>query len=319
MAQFNTYAVVKRYNRPSILTKTLLEMFFSNNGTYFQPYSVSEVYILPDTGTTNGSPDIYINRAASDIGTSAYGLLNASSVSSVVATYNVSNSENIGNGGDLSWPTDSPLNPSSYSGTNDVLYGSPSSIFSGLAGEPYRYQVVGDSIAFPSFSSVQNYFDVWLVQDFSGVDASSGWHLYWNKFSVYNDRIITFTEPFEVTTRSKLRQKYIPLSSIVDLAIETNVFLANNNLTVDEKNIWREAVIDANTVDIQITRRNPQTSGERTTIQGWVNTGVTVNSSNTILYKWNTSGQEKGDYVVQVRYDLLGQTFYSEEFSLVLR
>jgi hypothetical protein len=151
------------------------------------------------------------------------------------------------------------------------------------------------------------------------VDASSGWHLYWNKFSVYNDRIITFTEPFEVTTRSKLRQKYIPLSSVVDLAIETNVFLANNNLAVDEKNIWREAVIDADTVDIQILKRNPQTSGERTVIRGWANTGVTVNSSNTILCKWDTSAELKGDYVVQARYNLLGQTFYSEEFSLVLR
>jgi len=312
MAQFNTYSVVKRYNRPSILTKTLLEMFFSNNGTYFQPFSVSEVYILPDGGITNGSPDIYINRAASDIGTSAYGLLNASSVSSVVATYNVSGADIINPG----WPINTALNPSSYSGTNGE---SASSIFSGLSGEPYRYQVVGDSITFSAFSSVQNYFDVWLVQDFSGVDVSSGWHLYWNKFSVYNDRIITFTEPFEVTTRSKLRQKYIPLGSNIDLAIETNVFLANDNLTVDEKNIWREAVIDANTVDIKITRRNPQTSGERTEIFDWTNNGVIVNSSNTILYKWNTNAQLKGDYVVQVRYDLLGQTFYSEEFSLVLR
>lgn len=312
MAQFNTISVVKRYNRPSILTKTLLEMFFSNNGTYFQPFSVSEVYILPDGGRTNGSPDIYINRTASDIGTSSYGLLNDTGLSSVVAVYDVSEAANRV----ADWPPNTPLNPAAYFGSNDPT---ASSIFSGLLGEPYRYQVVADSIAFPQFSSVQNYFDVWLVQDFSGTDVSSGWHLYWNKFSVYNDRIITFTEPFEVTTRNKLRQKYIPLSSIVDLAVETNVFLANNNLSVDEKNIWREAVIDANTVSIQITMRNPQTSGERTTIEGWTNENVIVNSSNTILYKWDTSAELKGDYVIQVKYDLLGQTFYSEEFSLVLR
>ena len=78
MASFNNFSVVKRWNRPSVLMKTLLETFFTNNGTYFKPYSVSTVYILPDTSLTNGSPDIYINRQVSDMGTQAYGLLNAS-------------------------------------------------------------------------------------------------------------------------------------------------------------------------------------------------------------------------------------------------
>jgi len=304
MAQFNGYTVVKRYNRPSILTKTQLEMFFANNGSYFNPFSVSEVYILPDNTSTWGSPDIYINKDASAIGTSGYGLLGPFGVSSVVAFYNVSNAGEA-------------LNPSDYTpgdGTPNA-----SSIFSGLAGEPFRHQIIADGVFFPSFSSIGDYFDVWLVQDFSGTDVSSGWHLYWNKFSVYNDRIVTYTEPFEVTTRNKLRQKYIPLSSIIDLAIDTDVFLANRNLDQSNKNIWRDSVIDSNTVAINIERRNPQTTGQRSNIVSWETSGVIVNSANTILYKWDTSEEEKGDYVVQAKYELLGQTFYTEEFSLVLR
>lgn len=301
MAQFNNYTVIKRYNRPSILAKTLLEMFFANNGTYFNPFSVSEVYILPDNTSTWGSPDIYINRDISAIGTSAYGMLGDHGVSSTVAVYNVSNS-----------PT---MLESDYDPTTSAASGifHPSSVSSG------HFGVVADGIVFSSFSGIGDYFDVWLVQDFSGFGASSGWHLYWNKFSAYNDRIVTYTEPFEVNTRNKLRQKYITLSSIVDLAVETDVFLANHNLAEPDKNIWRDAVIDAGTVAINIERRNPQTTGRRTSIVEWETSSVQVNSSNTILYKWDTSTMQKGDYVVQVKYELLGQTFYSEEFSVVLR
>ena len=301
MASFNGYTVVKRYNRPSILQRTQLDMFFTNNGSYFTPYQVSACYILPDTTTANGSPDIYINRTASDVGTSAYGMLNATGLSAVVATYDVSN------GGALQ--PESVYNPSTssvsaiYSGTNQKL------------------SVIADGVAHPSFSSlgVSNgkWFDVWLIKDFSTVDASAGWKLYWNKFETFQDRIVSFTEPFQVTTRNERSQRYVELSSVVTLRVTTDVFLANRNMTQDEKNVWRNTVIDS--AEIRIRKRNPRTTGLITDIVDWTSSGVEVTSENTILYTWDTSAQETGDYIVEVKYTLLEQTFYSEEFSLVLR
>ena len=306
MASFNTFTVVKRWNRPSVLLKTLLENYFTNNGSYFKPYSVSTVYILPDTTTTNGSPSIYINRTVSDMGTPAYGLLNASSVSSVVATFGGSS-------------TLVDMNPSSYSGAGTS---SASGIYSGTtSADPGHYQTVLEGVSFANFSAVGKYFDVWLVKDFSSVDASSGWQLYWNKFEVFSDRIVTFTEPFQVTTHNKLSQKYLQLSSIPTLRITTDVFLANRDMTRDQKDIWRQQVID--NAQIRIRRRNPRTSGLITDIipsgGGWESSGVGVTSENTITYNWNTSALETGDYIVQCKYILLEQTFISEEFSLVLR
>tara|TARA_R110002110_G_scaffold415267_1_gene648997 strand:- start:1662 stop:2519 length:858 start_codon:yes stop_codon:yes gene_type:complete len=284
--------------------KTLLENFFTNNGTYFNPSQVSAVYILPDattgpaSGLTHGSPDIYINR---EIGTPTYGRLNAQGLSSVAASFNISNGDAI-------------QNPSAYSGAGTS---GASAIYSGLSGTAGHYQIVLDQTAHTNFSAVGKYFDAWLVKDFSSVEASAGWQLYWNKFEVFSDRIVTFTEPYQVTTHNKLSQKYLQLSSISDLRITTDVFLANRNMTQDQKDIWREQVID--NAQIRIRRRNPKTSGLITDIVDWTGSGVEITSENTIMYPWDTSLMETGDYVVQAKYTLLTQTFVTEEFSLVLR
>jgi len=190
MASFNGYTVTKRYNRPSILTRTQLDMMFTNNGSYFNPYSISAVYILPDTTTTNGSPDIYINRTVSDLGTPEYGMLNATGLSAVAAYYDVSN------GAEVQVP-----------GVYDPDTSAASAIYSLTTGQ---FAVIADGAAHPSFSSLGlsdgKWFDVWLVKDFETVDASAGWKLYWNKFETYNDRVVTFTEPLQITTHNKLQK-----------------------------------------------------------------------------------------------------------------
>lgn len=296
MATFGNYNVIRRYNRPNVTSKTLLELFFANNGTYFDPNDVSCVYVLPDTGSTLGSPEIYINRQASDVGTPAYGLLNATGLSSVAAYLDVSNTT-YGTSADA---------PSAYSPEGVAA----SAIYRTAEG---HFDVVTDVNAFPELSGTGNYFDIWMVKDFSG----SEYRLYWNKFSLYDDRIVSFTEPFQITTRNKLIQKYITLGSKIDLRIDTEHFVANKDMSEDLKTIWRNCVID--NAYIQIRKRNPQTTGEMTTVVPWTQTGVNVTSEDTIMYLWDTATVSRGDYTVQVSYDLLQQTFYSEEFSVILR
>ena len=297
MATFNGYSVVKRYNRPSILLRTQLEMFFTNNGTYFDPDDISACYILPDTGTTNGSPDIYINRTASDVGTSAYGKLNDVGLSAVVATY-------IGSGVPSDYEPDEALGTS-------LIY----------KVDQGKYSIIADGTFFPEYSSLGisngTYFDAWLVRDFSATEASAGYKLYWNKFTVFNDRVVTFTEPYQITSKSKLSQKYVELSSIVTLRVTTDTFVANRNMSRDLKEIFRDSVLTG--AEIRIRKRNPYTSGEISTIQDWTSDSIDISSDDTILYTWNTSSLEKGDYIVEVKYQVLEQTFYSDEFSLVLR
>ena len=297
MASFNGYSVVKRYNRPSILLRTQLEMYLTNNGTYFDPDDISACYILPDTGTTNGSPDADINRTASDVGTPAYGKLNDVGLSAVVATYEGSALE-------------SEYNPD--------LGENVSSIFSADQG---KYTIIADGTHFPEYSSLGisdgKYFDAWLVRDFSATDASSGYKLYWNQFTVFNDRVVTFTEPYQITTKSKLTQKYIELSSVVTLRVTTDTFVANRNMSRDLKEIFRDSILTNG--EIRIRKRNPYTSGEISTVLDWTSEGVDISSDNTLLYTWNTAALEKGDYIVEVKYQVLEQTFYSDEFSLVLR
>ena len=296
MATFGNYNVVRRYNRPNVTTKTLLELFLANNGTYFSPDAVSAVYILPDTGATNGSPEIYINRTLSDVGTPEYGLLNATGLSSTVGVFDVSNNLN----------TPALDVPDSY----DPVGPAASSIYQIREG---NLAIVTTENAFPDLSTIGNYFDVWMVKDFSG----SNYRLYWNKFTLYDDRVISYTEPFQVQTRNKLVQKYVVWGSKQRLIINTNHFLANKDLSEDLKTIWRNSVID--NAKIQIRKRHPQTSGEMTTPLPWTSSGVEVSSEDTISYLWDTADLSKGDYTVQVEYTLLEEKIVSEEFSLVLR
>tara|TARA_Y100000310_G_scaffold345850_1_gene471356 strand:- start:30901 stop:31827 length:927 start_codon:yes stop_codon:yes gene_type:complete len=307
MATFNGVNVVKRYNRPGVLTKTLLEQYWANNGTYFDPANVSAVYILPDTYTgsaTGGSPALYINRDLSAAGTSAYGLLHPSALEFVVAYFDVSNDGQV-------------QPPSSYLPSAGVGL---SSIYSAGQGH-YAVVLQGNGLDFPAFSAVGSYFDIWLVDDFDAAESDAAhFKLYWNKFSVYSDRIISYTEPFQVTTKAKLAQKYIKLNSKVNLMINVDVYMANKDLSDDLKEIWREAVIDPNTVQIRIRRRNLHTTGMMSDVIGWTNTGVEVSSENTIMYLFDTSKpyMEKGDFVVDAQYELLGQTFFTDDFSVVV-
>ena len=296
MATFGGYNVVKRFNRPNVTTNTLLELFLANNGTYFAAAAVSAVYILPDTGYTQGSPDLYINRAASDLGTPEYGLLNAAGVSSTLATFDISSN--------LNTPNLDP--PDAY----DPVGPAASSIYQVTEG---HMAVVLNEAPFPDVSAIGNYFDIWLVKDFNGAN----YRLYWNKFTLYDDRIISYTEPYQVTSRNELVQKYIVLGSKERLRINTDHFLANRDLSDDLKNIWRSSVIGA--AQIQIRMRHPQTTGEMTTIVPFTTSGVEVSSEDTISYLWDTTTLSRGDYTVQVKYTLLDQIIFSEVFSVVLR
>ena len=296
MATFGNYTVIRRYNRPNVTSKTLLELFLANNGTYFNPDAVSAVFILPDTTRTNGSPEIYINRQTSDIGTEAYGLLNATGLSSVVSHYDIS----------CTTTGSTPDSPDVYVDSGIAA----SAIYTQSTG---NLAVIGDGVAFPDLSTIGNYFDIWMIKDFSG----STYRLYWNKFTLYQDRVISYTEPYQITARNKLSQKYIPLGSKINLRVNTEHFVANKNISQDLKTIWRDSVLSD--AWVQIRRRNPQTTGEMTTIVAWTQVGVNVTSEDTIMYLWDTDGQVRGDYTVQVAYDLLEQTIYSEEFSVVLR
>ena len=151
-------------------------MYFANNGQYFDPSSVSAVWILPDTGTTNGSPDFYLDRNASALGTSAYGMLAPSALSgSIVAYFDVSNG----------------AIPASLSAAPVANYDPNTSAASGI----YRvssghYSILPQGTAMmPAFSATGKYFDIWLIKDFNG----SNWRLYFNQFETFNDRIVTLS------------------------------------------------------------------------------------------------------------------------------
>ena len=302
MTTFNSSSVTARFNRPSTTGRTLLEFQYLKNGAYADPYKVETCHIFP-LGTS-GTGDEYLDLSANS---SNYGLvassMEASGKSLMVFSGNAAESAYV-----------------------DAV--TTSSIFKKSTG---KYAVVlkpglkwveltTGSHASPNTynsSSVGKYFDIWTVQDQENGQRVTFVH----SFELFDDTIISLTEPMMVTTRQKLVQKHINKNAKIDLQIMTDHTVTNANITEEIKNIFTNAVLDNAAIRIIKYKDDMTTGSPFTEIQAWTSTGVTVNSNDTILYTWDTASSDvtTGTYEVQTSSTLLGQNVMSDKFTLVVR
>ena len=302
MTTFNSSSVNARHNRPSTTGRTLLEFHYLKNGEYTDPYNVRSVNIFP-VGTS-GTGDEYLDLSA---GSTLYGLVPSSMEAS----------------GKTLMAFSGNANESAY---EDAV--TTSSIFKKSTG---KYAVVlkpglkwveltNGNHASPNTynsSAVGKYFDIWTVQD----QENGALVTFVHSFELFDDTIISLSEPLMVDTRQKLVQKYINKNSKVDLQITTDHTVTNRNVTEEIKNIFTDAVLNNAAIRI-IKYKDDRTTGlPFTEIQGWTSDGVTINSADTILYTWDTSASDvtTGTYEVQTSSTLLGQRVMSDKFTVVVR
>jgi hypothetical protein len=166
-------------------------------------------------------------------------------------------------------------------------------------------------------STVGKYFDIWTVQDQNGGAKVT----YVHEFSLFDDTIISLSEPLMVDTRQKLVQKYINKNSKVDLQITTDHTVTNRNISEDIKNIFTESILNNAAIRIIKYKDDRTTGAPYSEIQAWTSTGVSINSADTILYNWDTADSDvtTGTYEVQTSSTLLGQNVMSDKFTVVVR
>jgi len=287
----------------------LLEIIQVNNGTRYDPNSVSSVHIFPDK--TKGDPAQFLNR---DSGSGRYGQVAVSAESSAVAIFCNSG---------ITDPDNSAFDVTGYGGTT---YESSGIYTSGTG----RFAIVltPDAVG-PSLlngtsstevngaSSVGSYFDIWTIKETGG----SNWKTVVHQFDLFDDNYISLTEPIVLETSNKLRQKYVNVASVVNLEIETEIAILNKGLSDEVKNIFQQSVIQDAEIKIRWL-------GNDETWSDFVSNGGTngfvaadVLSDDTLVYNWTAGGSNTntGVYEVQVKYILLEETIYSDKFRLIVR
>tara|TARA_R100000458_G_scaffold15587_2_gene13287 strand:+ start:2058 stop:2954 length:897 start_codon:yes stop_codon:yes gene_type:complete len=298
MTTFDTTGTVTaRFNRPSPTSRTLLEFMYVKNGTYSDPTSIKSVHIFKDTNL--GSADNWLDLSSAS---TTYGLVAASSNASALIVFSGSTQDEA----------DYNATPSGVifkrsTGKYAVLLEDEIPWFDASTGAARTYYTSSTDL------TAGKYWDIWTVVDNSTSST------YVHSFELFNDNIITLSEPMMVTTRQKLVQKYINKNSKIDLHITSEHTVNNTNITPEIKSVFNSTILDNAAIRIIKLKDDTSTGTPYEETLAWTSTGVSVNSDDTIIYNWNTAGAEVGTYQLQVSSTFLDQNVMSDKFNLVVR
>lgn len=313
--QINNTTVVDRGNRPNISQRIGLRTFFINDGEYVDPYEISSVQLFKQSDTLTPKSVLGSNGLASATPLMTFG---ASGQTITAGAY---------------------VDSSSFDASNYVPSVTASGIYRLKQGD---YVVVLDEtlnlsgwdtntstqLAVSSLSAVDNYVDMWAVK----LDAASKYQLITNNFALNEDTFFAFTEPLLLTTRNALINKHIRLGEKLDLKVTTETTLQNKNIDKSIQNIFKESVITSGLLEIRKVNQEINIDGPFT-VSSFSDTNgkVDITTDNTLLMNWDTAllkdnasfkagtfGSMTGTYSVQVKYDILNQTFISPLYYLTV-
>lgn len=307
----NNYTVVDRHNRPGVLQRVGLRSFFINDGAYQDPYQISSVTIFKLSQNT--SPSTVLN---SD------NLIDSSAVSGSVLMCFANSAQLISN---------AAFNASNYtpgttaSGIYKLGTGEYAVVLDGQVDLSGAFE--GTPIANAASAAI-TYIDVWTVK----FTQSSDYSTYINEFKLFDDTLLTVTQPLLLTTTNKLRNKYIKLGSKVDLVVGTEFNVGNKDIDSGIRNIFKDSILINPSIQI-IKLNDDYTLPSRVTVSAFADTSAytDVTSDNTMIFNWDTNalytlpsvlngtfGPLTGAYQIQVKYSVLNQTILSEYMNLII-
>jgi hypothetical protein len=321
---FNGISVVPRKNRPSTEDRVKLDLFYIQNGSYVDPYSVSSVTIFKDTTAssaefpyvTNGLPEKFLDL---DANSTNYGLLNSSANDLMVFNFS-------GNG---------LLAPSLFTGATNSVSG----IYrnkAGIAGQFSVFLVPGASglnlsggvISIPS-SGLQtgNYFDIWTIQHANG----GGVKTYIQSFTLHLNNIIGLAEPVLTKVTTRFEPTKIQYGEKVNLKFINDIVVVNRNISESIKNIFRDSIIQNAAIRIRKANDDPAFANFPE-VSGFSDTSglVEITATDDVLFSFDTAilatltnndgfGPIRGVYVVDLKFTLLTETIYSPRFYFTIQ
>lgn len=331
MSQLNSITVVSRHNRPATEERVELQMHYVVGGGYSDPYEISSVHIFKDTTSsstefpyiTNGLPENLLDLEGSS---TRYGLVASSMYADSIFRFGAADTYISGTSYDTS---NYSLDASAASGvyrTQNYAEGVFSVVLRpGISGT--EEDASAKSIA-ASGLQTGNYFDIWTLRNTETGALVTHIHT----FSLSQDSVVTFTEPLNIVPSVKLRNRYIQVGSKENLVMGVSLSLSNENMSLAERNIFRDSAIrDA---QIRIVKINEEPNlDSRYEVSGFADTsGLThITSTDDVLFLWDTStlagianaqdgyGTIAGKYEVQLKFTLLTEVMLSPRFIVILR
>ena len=292
MATFNNTPVTLRFNRPSPTGKTLLEFQYLKGGIYQDPFEIVSVHVFKDTNL--GDPSNWLDLTANS---TDYGLIKSSLEVSAVAAFTGEAAEIL------------------YTPGDNNIFQRGVGKYGVVLEEGMGWTDAVDTTRIFTNAPAANYWDIWTVRDL----ASGALTTYVHKFELFQDSIISLTEPLMVTTTQRLVQKYINKNSKTDLHITSQHTVNNSNITPEVKNIFNNTILNNAAIRIIKLKDDTSTGAPYEEVVAWTSTGVLVNSDDTIIYGWDTIARDVGTYELQVSSTFLDQNVMSDKFNLVVR
>lgn len=305
----NNQEVIDRNNRPNVLQKVGLRVYFYNDGELQDPYEISSVSVFNDYADFSPSSILSANNIA------------ASSTSAILMHFEASGSTlTTASGFDSSNYTPGVTASGIYRlgiGEYVVVLDGTLSLSGDLNGSTIANQV----------SAVGDYVDVWTVKMTQG----SIYKAVINEFELFDDTFFTVTEPLIVKTTNSLITRKVKLGSTKKIHVDTKVAIEND---IDDaiNNIFKDSVVSS--PQFRILKKNEGSNlPDYVEVSGYSDTSalIDVTSNNDMLFTWDTNdikthakvatgelGSITGPYILQVRYTILDEVIQTQDFYLLL-
>ena len=334
MPSINNITVVDRHNRPQVDQKVLIRTYFVNDGQYVDPYAVSSVHIFDRAYNLSPSTVLNSSGTVASSTTDLAKMVFAPSGTGVVATDATFGTPVSSYTGVIPAGADADDACSGVSGVYRMGLGEFACVLDGGAGSNLSgTDHNGDRIQ-NTTSAAGRYVDVWTVKMFSDSD----WTTYINSFELFDNTVLSLTEPLLLRAKNKLFNKRVTLGSKVDLKIGTEITVENENIDENVKNIFKQSVITSATVVIKKHNEDANLPS-RVTVVSATDVATTrptqLTSDNTIIYSFDTTadltsgnptsldvselGSKTGTYSLQVEYNLLSEKIVSPMMYFIVK
>lgn len=311
----NNIQVNDRHNRPAVLEKVGLQVFFLQDGQYTDPYEISSVSIF--SRFSNLGPSSVLDETTQLIDQDMSGAILMNFCNSAALT------------------TDPSFNVSNFTGG-----GSASGIFRTGVG---RYIVVLDgSIAqtglinlYGANSAISSqvdktgdYIDVWTVK----MAAASELQSVINEFTLRKGGFTVITEPLMFKAKTRLVNNRVTLGSKVDIKLATNIVVENTIVDEGIKNLLRDNVITSGSIEI-VKVNEAANLPAKVTVSSFADTSASIQMSadNVMIFNWDTGtlathpqvaagnfDSTRGVYAIRAKYTMFNEVLVTEPMYLTI-
>ena len=307
--KLNGIQVVERHSRPGTLSRNVLRLNTFNNGVPFDVYEISSVSLF--FKSENVSPSSILDSETQLISDSANEKLK------------------------FRWTQDEIDNEIRLESEYTIAAEDQSYIYKTGVGE---YAVVLDGTQVTTSvdisgntieneaSAVGSYIDVWTLK----VSDKADWQVFINDIRLFQDSILTTTEPLLLKSKTSLTPNKVRLGEIIEFKVPTEITVMNRNIDQSIKNSLSTGIIT--NPQFRILKHNEDVNlPSRVEVLGYADTeGLIENTSdNTMVFRFDTSvltngsildlGNGTGTYSVEAKYTLLNETIISPMMYFTVR